>query len=98
MWRVKAKAPNPPLGAASPKVRRNARTCPVHHIKIAKERSFFPKETAQRLAVDKLYSGKAGLEAVQRIGDALGRSPAVLPSTSSGTTLVAGQQEKWRFS
>ena len=41
----------------------------VHHIKIAKERSFFPKETAQRLAVDKLYSGKAGLEAVQRIGD-----------------------------
>jgi len=34
--------PNPPFGTASP-VRRNARTGPVHPIKIARKRSFFPK-------------------------------------------------------
>ncbi len=39
--------------------------------------SFFPKETVQQSPIDKLYSGKAGLEAVHRIGDAPGRSPDV---------------------
>ena len=40
-------------------------------------RSFFPKETPQRRWIDKVYSEMAGLEAVQRIGDAHSRSPAV---------------------
>ena len=39
--------------------------------------SCIPKETVQQRWMNKLYSGKAGLEAVQRIGDAPGRSPDV---------------------
>ena len=45
IWRKSHQTPDPPLGAADPKVWANARTCPVHRIKMAGHH-FSRKDTA----------------------------------------------------